>query len=131
MSIFERANTPINQNLIAKCWEYFDLLDMMYSTNPEKYAQQRVQLHQIKQTFRSICRLSGRMLATLIAELVTILSMLVLNLANHDLHQQAGLYVYPAMIGGAMYVAVVHDILDKRKEKLKRQLDNLQNDKTH
>lgn len=77
-------------------------------------------LCEILKTLQSIRRLSGRIQAVWLAEMIAMLGMLALNFANSDLHHDVGVYVYPAMIATVMGNGFAMDRLDDRVRQLAR-----------
>lgn len=69
-----------------------------------------------RETLTKISRLSSRINNAIMAELIVLGGMFVCNQIDHDAHLRAGLFVYPAMIVVAIYIAYLHDTLDKQKD---------------
>ncbi len=77
-----------------------------------------------KKTLIELRRQSVRVSAVWLAELVTMLGMIVYNLIDKEGHAEAGLVVYPAMMAGAMYGGLLMDRMEKKKDIFKRQMDD-------
>lgn len=77
-----------------------------------------------KKTLIELRRQSVRVSAVWLAELVTMLGMIVYNLIDKEGHAEAGLVVYPAMMAGAMYGGLLMDRMEKKKDVFKRQMDD-------
>jgi len=77
-----------------------------------------------KKTLIELRRQSVRVSAVWLAELVTMLGMIVYNLIDKEGHAEAGLVVYPAMMAGALYGGLLMDRMEKKKDIFKRQMDD-------
>lgn len=81
-------------------------------------------LQRAKKTLIELRRQSVRVSAVWLAELVTMLGMLVYNLIDKEGHAEAGLVVYPAMMAGVVYGGLLMDRMEKKKDVFKRQMDD-------
>lgn len=77
-----------------------------------------------KKTLIELRRQSVRVSAVWLAELVTMLGMIVYNLIDKEGHASAGLVVYPAMMAGVVYGGLLMDRMEKKKDIFKRQMDD-------
>lgn len=77
-----------------------------------------------KKTLIELRRQSVRVSAVWLAELVTMLGMIVYNLIDKEGHAEACLVVYPAMMAGVVYGGLLMDRMEKKKDVFKRQMDD-------
>lgn len=86
-------------------------------------------LQEVQKTLKSLYRTSVTLNAALIAELLTLVSMTIYNIIDHEGHLKAGLVVYPSMFVVMIYIAYLMDIGEKKAKLLSRQMDKIK-DKT-
>ena len=73
-------------------------------------------LQEVQKTLKSLYRTSVTLNAALIAELLTLVSMTIYNIIDHEGHLKAGLVVYPSMFVCDDLLSHILWILAKRKQ---------------
>ena len=92
-------------------------------------------LQEVQKALKSLYRISVTLHAALIAELLTLVSMTIYNIIDHEghlkpaRHLKAGLVVYPSMFVVMIYIAYLMDIGEKKAKLLSRQMEKIK-DKT-
>lgn len=124
------TQTSETRNLIQDCEIFLECLKDSYAINLEKCAPQLKQMDNIQKTFKSLCRTHGHVSAVILAEIVTMLSMLTVQQFNEDLWHNLGLYVWPAALVGAFYIGFGMDKIEKKADLLSQQMKDLDNLKT-
>ena len=121
-AVYKFTTAPITRDLMTTCTKYISVLKQVYAADPKKYAAQYEQLREIEQTFATICRLHGRISAALMAEMLTILGMMVLMFINDEFYHKAGMFVWPTMLAGGFYIGFASDKMDKKKDTINQQM---------
>ncbi len=120
----EQKNIYINTWDIAhskKNLALFILMDLILNKKKEQaqlsnHPQQFEKIDSLQQTLRFIRRQSGRINAAILAELMTMLGMLILNLTNQEMYHQLALYVYPAMMATVAGIGIGKDKIQKQQQ---------------
>lgn len=106
------------KELFGTLENYIDLLIIVYGDG----SPDAERLRRAKKTLIDLRRLSVRANAIWMAELGTMIGMIIYNLIAHEGHTRAGLAIYPAMLVAGIYGCILMDKMEKKAQLFAHQM---------